>query len=160
MISILVTPRVSALAGCDNDDGADRKRKETLVNEGNNGKEKLFEDEDANRKTKKTFINGCNKGKEKLFKDEGMCSNGNKAVVTIYKRATVNGKAKMVEDIGVMKTGRDRGVVIGDDGFKEERKKWLVKGRSKQEKARNKCEGVSANLVSLLFSNIMYLPRY
>ncbi|GJW16906.1 hypothetical protein Tco_0024342 [Tanacetum coccineum] len=99
------------------DDGADRKRKKTLVNEGNKGKEKLFEDEDADRKTTKTLVNGGNKGKEKLFEDEGMCSKGNKDVVTIYKRAMVNGKATMVEDVGVVKTRRDRGVVISDGGF-------------------------------------------
>nr|GEW99237.1 hypothetical protein [Tanacetum cinerariifolium] len=42
-----------------------------------------------------------------------MCSNGNEGVVTIYKRAIVNGKAKMVEVVGAVKTRRDRGVVIG-----------------------------------------------
>ncbi|GJV70681.1 hypothetical protein Tco_1490676 [Tanacetum coccineum] len=58
----------------------------------------VIHDDGADRKRKKTLVNGCNKGKEKLFKDKGMCSNGNKAVVTIYKRAMVNGKAKMVKD--------------------------------------------------------------
>nr|GEY52635.1 hypothetical protein [Tanacetum cinerariifolium] len=77
----------------------------------------VIHDEGADRKRKKTLVNRGNKGKEKVFKDEGMCSKGNKAVVTIYKRDMVNGKAKMVEDVGAMKTGRDRGVVIGDGGF-------------------------------------------
>ncbi|GJZ46210.1 hypothetical protein Tco_0593806 [Tanacetum coccineum] len=57
------------------------------------------------------------KGKEKVIEDEGICSNGNKADVTIYKRAMVNGKAKMVEDIGAVKRGKERGVVIEDGGF-------------------------------------------
>nr|GEY36734.1 pentatricopeptide repeat-containing protein [Tanacetum cinerariifolium] len=99
------------------DDGADRKRKKTVVNGGNKGKEKLFENEDADRKTKKTLVNGGNKGKEKLFEDEGMCSKRNKAAVTIYKGVMVNGKAKMVKDVGAVKTGRDRGVVIRGGGF-------------------------------------------
>ncbi|GJZ57079.1 hypothetical protein Tco_0612573 [Tanacetum coccineum] len=41
-----------------------------------------------------------NKGKEKVCEDEGMCSKGNKHVVSIYKKVMVNGKAKMVEDVG------------------------------------------------------------
>ncbi|GKB45969.1 hypothetical protein Tco_0896722 [Tanacetum coccineum] len=68
----------------------------------------VIHDEVAGRKRKKSLVNGGNKGKEKVFKDEG-----NQGVVTIYKRAMVNRKAKMVEVKGVVKTGRDRGVVIG-----------------------------------------------
>nr|GEU32189.1 hypothetical protein [Tanacetum cinerariifolium] len=99
------------------DEGVDRKRKKTLVNGGNTGKEKVFEDVDADRKTKRTLVNRGNKGKEKLCMDDGMCRKGNKAIVTIYKRARVNEKAKMVEDVGAVKTRRERGVVIGDSGF-------------------------------------------
>nr|GEW27119.1 hypothetical protein [Tanacetum cinerariifolium] len=77
----------------------------------------VIHDEGVDRKRKKTLVNGGNKGKEKVFEDEGMCSKGNTAVVTIYKRAMVNGKAKMVKDLGAVKTGMDRGVVTGDGGF-------------------------------------------
>ncbi|GJS09157.1 hypothetical protein Tco_0365953 [Tanacetum coccineum] len=35
----------------------------------------------------------------------------------LYRRAMVNGKAKMVEDVGAVKRGKDRGVVIEDGGF-------------------------------------------
>ncbi|GKB29922.1 hypothetical protein Tco_0869323 [Tanacetum coccineum] len=76
----------------------------------------VIHDEGVERKTKKTLVNGANKGK-KVFEDEGMCSKGNNPVVTIYKRAMVNGKAKMVEDVGAAKTGRDRGVVITEGDF-------------------------------------------
>nr|GFC32900.1 hypothetical protein [Tanacetum cinerariifolium] len=57
---------------------------------------------------KKSLVTGGRKGKEKLIKDEGVCSKGNKADVTIYKRTMVNGKAKMVEDVGAVKKGKDR----------------------------------------------------
>ncbi|GKF74200.1 hypothetical protein Tco_0220532 [Tanacetum coccineum] len=89
------------------DEGADKKRKKTLVNGGNKGKEKVFEDEGADKKRKKTLVTGGSKGKEKVFEDEV-----NQGVVTIYKRAMVNGKSKMVEVEGVVKTGRDKGIVI------------------------------------------------
>ncbi|GKD37475.1 hypothetical protein Tco_1257682 [Tanacetum coccineum] len=94
-------------------EGAGRKRKKSFVNRGNKGKEKVFEDEGADKKQKKTLVNGGSKGKEKVFEDECMCSNGNKGVVTIYKRAMVNGKAKMVEVVGVVKTEKEKGAVIG-----------------------------------------------
>ncbi|GJZ38909.1 hypothetical protein Tco_0585472 [Tanacetum coccineum] len=68
----------------------------------------VIHDEGAGRKRKKSLVNEGSKGKEKVFEDEG-----NKGVVTIYKRAMVNGKAKMVEVEGAVKTGRERGVVIG-----------------------------------------------
>ncbi|GKE70841.1 hypothetical protein Tco_1528913 [Tanacetum coccineum] len=68
----------------------------------------VIHDEGSGRKRKKSLVNGGSKGKEKVFEDEG-----NQGVVTIYKRAMVNGKAKMVEVEGAVKTGRDRGVVIG-----------------------------------------------
>ncbi|GJV28218.1 hypothetical protein Tco_1384666 [Tanacetum coccineum] len=90
------------------DEGSGRKRKKSLVNGGNKGKEKVFEDEGADKKRKKTLVTGGSKGKEKVFEDEV-----NQGVVTIYKRAMVNGKSKMVEVEGAVKTGRDRGVVIG-----------------------------------------------
>ncbi|GJY50640.1 hypothetical protein Tco_0441487 [Tanacetum coccineum] len=103
----------SKKTGVIHDEGAGRKRKKSLVNRGNKGKEKVFEDEGADKKQKKTLVNGGSKGKEKVFEDECMCSNGNQGVVTIYKRAMVNGKAKMVEVVSAVKTGRNRGVVIG-----------------------------------------------
>nr|GEX96724.1 hypothetical protein [Tanacetum cinerariifolium] len=102
----------SKKTGVIHDEGAGRKRNKSLVNRGNKGKEKVFKDEGAGKKQKKTLVNGGSKGKEKVFEDECMCRNGNQGVVTIYKRAMVNGKAKMVEVVGAMKTGRDRGVVI------------------------------------------------
>ncbi|GJZ34238.1 hypothetical protein Tco_0579674 [Tanacetum coccineum] len=77
----------------------------------------VIHDEVAEIKTNKTLVGGGNKGKEKVCEDEGMCSKGNKPVVTIYKRAIVNGKAKMVEDVGAAKRGRDRGVVITEGAF-------------------------------------------
>ncbi|GJX65153.1 hypothetical protein Tco_0299496 [Tanacetum coccineum] len=75
----------SKKTGVIHDEGAGRKRKKSLVNRGNKGKEKVFEDEGADKKRMKTLVNG----------------------------AMVNGKAKMVEVVGAVKTGRDRGVVIG-----------------------------------------------
>nr|GFB12799.1 hypothetical protein [Tanacetum cinerariifolium] len=57
------------------------------------------------------------KGKEKVIEDEGICSKGNIADVTIYKRDMVNGKAKMVQDVGAVKRGKKKGVVIEDGGF-------------------------------------------
>nr|GEU76218.1 hypothetical protein [Tanacetum cinerariifolium] len=77
----------------------------------------VIHDEGVDRKRKKTLVNGGNKGKEKVFEDESMCSKGNTAIVIIYKRDIVNGKAKMVKDLGAMKTGMERGVVTGDGGF-------------------------------------------
>nr|GFC59228.1 hypothetical protein [Tanacetum cinerariifolium] len=86
---------------------------------------------------------GGRKGKEKLIKDEGVCSKGNKADVTIYKRTMVNGKAKMVEDIGAVKRGKDRGIVIKTVVLlmMEEKRQWLLKGHWKQKNGRKKCEG-------------------
>ncbi|GKF88280.1 hypothetical protein Tco_0259157 [Tanacetum coccineum] len=59
--------------------------------------------------------------KKKVLVDECMCSNGNQGDVTIHKRATVNGKAKIVKVVGVVKTRRDIGVVNKwwslNDGF-------------------------------------------
>nr|GEW64157.1 hypothetical protein [Tanacetum cinerariifolium] len=66
---------------------------------------------------KKSLVIDSRKGKEKVIKDEGICNKGNKADATIYKRAMVNEKAKMVEDVGAVKRGKDKGVVIEDDGF-------------------------------------------
>ncbi|GKC67009.1 hypothetical protein Tco_1099607 [Tanacetum coccineum] len=72
----------------------------------------------------KYFVIRGRKGKEKVIENEGICRKGNKADVTIYKRAMVNGKAKMVKEIGAVKRGKERGVVIEDgglinDGWKE-----------------------------------------
>ncbi|GJY13387.1 ribonuclease H-like domain-containing protein [Tanacetum coccineum] len=77
--------RKSKKIGVIHDEGASRKRKKSLVNGGNKGKEKVFEDEGADKKQKETLVN----------------------------EVMVNGKAKMVEVKGDVKTGRDRGVVIG-----------------------------------------------
>nr|GEW98159.1 hypothetical protein [Tanacetum cinerariifolium] len=65
----------------------------------------------------KSLVIGGRKGKEKVIENEGICSKGNKADVTIYKRAMVNRKAKMVEGVGAMKRGKDKGVVIEDGGL-------------------------------------------
>nr|GEY47837.1 hypothetical protein [Tanacetum cinerariifolium] len=77
-------------------------------------KTSMIHDEGDDRK--KSLVTGGRKGNEKVIEDEGICSKGNKADVTIYKRAMVNGKAKMVEDVGAVKR-KERGVVIEDDGF-------------------------------------------
>ncbi|GKC37191.1 hypothetical protein Tco_1049575, partial [Tanacetum coccineum] len=75
-----------------------------------------WEEEDAGLR-KKSLVIGGRKRKEKVIEDVGICSKGNKVDVTIYKRAMVNGKAKMFEDVGDVKRGKDRGVVIEDGGF-------------------------------------------
>ncbi|GKE44225.1 hypothetical protein Tco_1471509 [Tanacetum coccineum] len=91
---------------------------------------------------KKSLVTGGRKGNEKVIEDEGICSNGNKADVTIYKRAMVNGKAKMVEDIGAVKRGKERGVVIEDGGFiNDGGKETVVTNHWKQKNGRKKCEG-------------------
>ncbi|GJR08112.1 hypothetical protein Tco_0790764 [Tanacetum coccineum] len=74
----------SKKTGVIHDEGAGRKRKKSLVNGGNKGIEKVFKDEGVDKRRKKTLVNGGSKGKEKVFEDE--CA---------------------------VKTGRDRGVVIG-----------------------------------------------
>ncbi|GJZ98815.1 hypothetical protein Tco_0671268, partial [Tanacetum coccineum] len=66
------------------------------------------------------------KGKEKVIEDEGICSKGNKANVSINKRAMFNGKDKMVEDVGAVKRGKERGVVIEDSGFSNDGGKETV----------------------------------
>ncbi|GJX79451.1 hypothetical protein Tco_0327600 [Tanacetum coccineum] len=81
------------------DDGADRKRKKTLVNGRNKGKEKVFEDEDTDKRQRKLWL---------------------------IDRDMVNGKAKMVEDVGDVKTGRDTSVVIRDGSFNNVRGKEEV----------------------------------
>ncbi|GJV32046.1 hypothetical protein Tco_1392446 [Tanacetum coccineum] len=53
------------------------------------------------RKRKKTLVNGRNKGKEKVFEDED----------------TDKRQRKLWLMEGVVKTRRDRGVVISDGGF-------------------------------------------
>ncbi|GJW70402.1 hypothetical protein Tco_0127319 [Tanacetum coccineum] len=70
-------------------------------------KRKISKSKETDKKQKKTLVTGGSKGKEKVFEDEG-----NQGVVTIYKRAMVNGKAKMVEVEGVVKTGRDKEKVV------------------------------------------------
>ncbi|GKE84786.1 hypothetical protein Tco_1558528, partial [Tanacetum coccineum] len=69
----------------------------------------VIHDEGAGRKRKKSLVNGGNKGKEKVFEDEGA---DNKRKKTLVTRAMVNGKAKMVEVEGVVKTGRDKEKVV------------------------------------------------
>ncbi|GKC62212.1 hypothetical protein Tco_1089810 [Tanacetum coccineum] len=117
----------SKKTGVIHDEGTSRKTKKSLVNEGNKGKEKVFEDEGADKKRKKTLVNGGSKGKEKVIEDEGEDKKQNKTLVNegskgkekvfkdedADKKAMVNGKAKMVKVKGVVKTGRDIGVVIG-----------------------------------------------
>nr|GEV31766.1 hypothetical protein [Tanacetum cinerariifolium] len=66
----------------------------------------VIHDEGAGRKREKSLVNGGNKGKEKVFEDEGADKRRKKTLVT-------GGKLKMVEVVGVVKTRRDRGVVIG-----------------------------------------------
>ncbi|GJV49659.1 hypothetical protein Tco_1439871 [Tanacetum coccineum] len=75
---------------------------------------------------KKSLVTGGRKGKEKVIEDEGICSKRNKADVSIYKRAMVNGKAKTVKDVGSVKRGKERGVVIEDGGFSNDGGKETV----------------------------------
>nr|GEW13460.1 F-box domain-containing protein [Tanacetum cinerariifolium] len=86
------------------------------------------------------------KGKEKVIEDEGICSKGNKADVTIYKRAMVNRKSKMVEDVGAVKRGMERGVVIEDDGFSNDGGKETVV--TKRAIGSRKMEGKSVKVES------------
>nr|GEX97593.1 hypothetical protein [Tanacetum cinerariifolium] len=87
-----------------------------------------WEEDDAGLRKKSLVTEGC-KGKEKVIGDEGICSKGNKVDVTIYKRVMVNGKTKMIEDIGVVKREKERGVVIEDSGYKKGH--WKQKNRRK-----------------------------
>ncbi|GKB04312.1 hypothetical protein Tco_0832455, partial [Tanacetum coccineum] len=87
-------------------------------------KTSVIHDEGGDRK--KSLVTGGRKGKEKVIEDEGICSKGNKANVSIYKRAMVNGKAKMVEDVEAVKRGKERGVVIEDGGFSNDGGKETV----------------------------------
>ncbi|GJZ00105.1 hypothetical protein Tco_0517534, partial [Tanacetum coccineum] len=84
------------------------------------------------------------KGKEKVIEDEGICSKGNKADVRIYKRDMVNGKAKMVKDVGVVKRGKERGVVIEDGGFSSDGGKETVV--TKRAIGRREMEGKSVKV--------------
>ncbi|GKA08896.1 putative ribonuclease H-like domain-containing protein [Tanacetum coccineum] len=92
------------------------------------------------------------KGKEKVCEDEGMCSKGNKPVVSIYKKAMVNGKAKMVEDVGgkeemVSKRGvrSKKNASIKCEGTDKAKttRKWLKLGKHeyKNGRAHKKPEG-------------------
>nr|GEU88355.1 hypothetical protein [Tanacetum cinerariifolium] len=84
----------------------------------------------------KSLVTGGRKGKEKVIEDEGICRKGNKVDVSIYKRAMVNGKAKMVKDVGVVKRRKERGVIIEDGGFSNDggKEQWLLKGPLEAEK--------------------------
>nr|GEV31182.1 phospholipase-like protein [Tanacetum cinerariifolium] len=96
---------------------------------------------------KKSLVTGGCKGKEKVIEDEGICSKGNKADVTIYKRAMVNGKDKMIEDVGAVKRGKERGVVIEDGGFSNDGGKETVV--TKRAIGSRKMEGKSVNVCRL-----------
>nr|GEV38449.1 hypothetical protein [Tanacetum cinerariifolium] len=87
-------------------------------------KTSVIHDKDDDRK--KSLVTGGRKGKEKVIEDEGICRKGNKADVSIYKRAMVNGKAKIVEDVGAVKRGKERGVNIKDGGFSNDGGKETV----------------------------------
>nr|GEX47563.1 hypothetical protein [Tanacetum cinerariifolium] len=87
-------------------------------------KTSVIHDEGDDRK--KSLVTGGRKGKEKVIEDDGICRKGNKADVSIYKKAMVNEKAKMVEDIGDVKRGKERGVIIEDGGFSNDGGKETV----------------------------------
>nr|GEU56320.1 hypothetical protein [Tanacetum cinerariifolium] len=87
-------------------------------------KTSVIRDEGDDRK--KFLVTEGRKGNEKVTEDEGICSKRNKADVTIYKRVMVNRKAKMVEDIGAVKRGNEKGVVIEDGGFSNDEGKETV----------------------------------
>ncbi|GKB81340.1 hypothetical protein Tco_0948235 [Tanacetum coccineum] len=107
-------------------------------------KTSVIHDEGDDRK--KSLVTGGRKGKEKVIEDEGICSKGNKADVSIYKRAMVNGKAKMVEDVGAVKRGKERGVVIEDGGFSNDGGKETVV--TKRAIGSRKMEGKSVKVES------------
>nr|GFB13079.1 hypothetical protein [Tanacetum cinerariifolium] len=75
---------------------------------------------------RKNLVTEGRKGNEKVTRDEGICSKRNKANVTIYKRVMVNRKAKMVEEVGVVNRGKEKGVVIEDGGFSNDEGKETV----------------------------------
>nr|GEV19527.1 phospholipase-like protein [Tanacetum cinerariifolium] len=107
-------------------------------------KTSMIHDEGDDRK--KSLITKGHKGNEKVIEDEGICRKGNKADVTIYKRAMVNGKAKMVEDVDAMKRGKERGVVIEDGSFSNDGgKETLV---TKRVTGSREIEGKSVKLES------------
>ncbi|GJU78662.1 hypothetical protein Tco_1275732 [Tanacetum coccineum] len=101
--------------------------------------------DEGDDKKKSLVTRGC-KGKEKVIEDEGICSKGNKADVSIYKRAMVNGKAKMVKDVGAVKRGKERGVVIEDGGFSNDGGKETVV--TKRAIGSRKMEGKSVKVES------------
>nr|GEX98129.1 hypothetical protein [Tanacetum cinerariifolium] len=84
----------------------------------------MIHDEGDDRK--KSLVTGGCKGKEKVIEDEGICRKGNKADVSIYKRTMVNGKAKIVEDVGAVKRRKERGVIIKDGGFSNDGGKEMM----------------------------------
>nr|GEU73151.1 hypothetical protein [Tanacetum cinerariifolium] len=68
----------------------------------------MVDDEPIVRKSIKTSL----KGKEKMYELFGTPSKGSWVVVTNYKRAIVNGKAKMVEDVGLIQKKVDVGIKL------------------------------------------------
>nr|GEY47809.1 hypothetical protein [Tanacetum cinerariifolium] len=114
-------------------------------------KTSVIHDEGDDRK--KSLVTGGRKGKEKVIKDEGICSKGNKADVTIYKKAMVNGKAKMVEDVGAVKRGKERGVVIEDGGFSNDGGKETVV--TKRAIGSKKIEGKSMKACRLTWTSMI-----
>ncbi|GJX19025.1 hypothetical protein Tco_0221702 [Tanacetum coccineum] len=55
----------------------------------------------------------CLKGKEKMYELPGTPTKGSQVVVTNYQRAVVNGKAKMIEDVGLVQEKVDVGIKQG-----------------------------------------------
>nr|GEV60177.1 hypothetical protein [Tanacetum cinerariifolium] len=107
-------------------------------------KTSVIHDEGDDRK--KSLVTGGCKGEEKVIEDEGICSKENKADATIYKRAMVNGKTKMVEDVGAVKREKERGVVIEDDDFSNDGGKETVV--TKRAIGSRKMEGKSVKVES------------
>ncbi|GJS04492.1 hypothetical protein Tco_0321000 [Tanacetum coccineum] len=69
-------------------------------------KPRMVDDDPVVRKSIKLSL----KGKEKMYELPGTPSKGSQVVVTNYKRAVVNGKAKMIEDVGLVQEKVDVGI--------------------------------------------------
>ncbi|GKE94371.1 hypothetical protein Tco_1579226, partial [Tanacetum coccineum] len=66
----------------------------------------MVDDEPVGRKS----IQTSRKGKEIIYELPGTPTKESQVVVTNYKRAIVNGKAKMVEDVGLVQEKVDVGI--------------------------------------------------
>ncbi|GJY33922.1 hypothetical protein Tco_0418391 [Tanacetum coccineum] len=66
----------------------------------------MVDDEPVGRKS----IQISRKGKEKMYELLGTPTNERYVIVTNYKRVVVNGKAKMVEDVGLVQEKVDVGI--------------------------------------------------